>query len=88
MYIVRRTQLYLEEDVWKTLQIRSRQSGTTISALVREAVRGRYMNQPAERGQAMEALAGLRKDRPEFANAEEYVRRLRRGSRLERLARK
>ena len=83
---MKRTQLYLEEDVWKTLQIRSRQSGTTISELVRQAVRERYMNRAVERRSALEALVGLRKNRPELASTEAYVRRLRRGSRLKRLA--
>ena len=41
LYIVRRTQLYLDEDLWKILRTRSRQDKTTVSDLVRRAVRER-----------------------------------------------
>ena len=46
------------------------------------------MSQAIERKLAMEALVGLRKDRRVFADTCAYVRRLRKGSRLKRLARK
>jgi Ribbon-helix-helix protein, copG family len=82
---VRRTQLYLDDDLWKALQIRSRESGSTISELVRQAVRDRYCDAHSGRKTAMQALVGIRKNRPEFANVESYVRKLRRGSRLRRL---
>ena len=84
---MRRTQLYLEDDVWTALHVRSRQSGLSLSELVRQAVRGRYMNPGARRQEAMRALVGLWKDRPEVGDVEAYVRRLRQGRRLERFAR-
>jgi Arc/MetJ family transcription regulator len=84
---VRRTQLYLDEDLWTTLRIRSRQEGTTVSELVRQAVRERYLGKSAERKRAMQAFVGIRKDRPDMADPESYIRELRRGSRLERLSR-
>ena len=84
---MKRTQLYLEDDLWTALHVRSRQSGLSISELVRQAVRGRYMNPGVRRREAMRALVGLWKDRPDAGDAETYVRRLRQGRRLERLAR-
>jgi hypothetical protein len=84
---VKRTQLYLEDDLWTALHVRSRQSGLSISELVRQAVRGRYMNPGVRRREAMRALVGLWKDRPDAGDVEAYVRRLRQGGRLERLAR-
>jgi predicted DNA-binding ribbon-helix-helix protein len=39
---VRRTQLYLDENLWSTLHARARSQQTTISELVREVVRERY----------------------------------------------
>src|SRR5438132_1214425 len=39
LYIMRRTQLYLEEDAWKALHVRSKISGLSISELVRQAIR-------------------------------------------------
>jgi hypothetical protein len=84
---MRRTQLYLDEDLWTALRLRSRQAGTTVSELVRQAVRERYLGAASERRKAMEAFAGSRADRPELVDPESYVRKLRRGSRLERLSR-
>lgn len=83
---MKRTQLYLEEDIWKELHIRSRQQGTTISELVRQAVRGRYGRSPAGRRQAMQAFVGLWRNRRDLPNSETYVRRLRKGKRLKRIA--
>jgi hypothetical protein len=85
LYIVRRTQLYLEDDLWNLLHSRARSEGTTISGLVRQAVRERYLGNLDERKKAMQALVGIRKDRAGMADAVEYVRKLRRGARIERL---
>jgi hypothetical protein len=83
---MKRTQLYLHEDVWKALHIRSRQQRTTISELVRPAVREKYGSSPASRRQAMQAIVGLRKNRKDLRDSEAYVRRLRKGKRLRRLS--
>lgn len=82
---MKRTQLYLNEDLWKALHIRSRQQGTSISELVRQAVRDRYGSSPASRRQAMQALVGIRKDRKDLPDSTAYVRRLRKGKRLRRI---
>jgi hypothetical protein len=84
---VKRTQLYLEEDVWKVLQIMARQTGTSISELVRKAVRERYIASKGNREQVLMSVVGLWKDRSDLPEADTYVRRLRKGSRLKRLAR-
>ena len=88
LYIVRRTQLYLEEDLWGTLQARARSQRTTVSALVREAIRERYLGNHGQRMKAMQALVGIRKQAPDTPDATEMVRRLRRGDRLDRLTAK
>lgn len=82
---MRRTQLYLQENLWKTLHVRSRQQGTTISELVRRAVREKYGNSSANRREAMQALAGLRKNRPGLPPTDRYLRKLRKGQRLRRI---
>ena len=84
---MRRTQLYLEEDTWQALHVHSRQSGLSISELVRQAVRERYLNAAVQRKEAMQALVGIWRDRPDLADPERYIRRLRKGRRLARLAR-
>jgi hypothetical protein len=84
---MKRTQLYLQEDIWKVLHIRSRQQKTSISDLVRQAVREKYGNSSVDRKEAMLALVGLWKDREEFSDSTAYVRKLRKGKRLRRIAR-
>lgn len=86
LYIMRRTQLYIEDDLWHALHVRARREGTSISELVRQAARERYLGKLDERKAAMQGWVGIRKDRPEFRNPAEYLRRLRRGGRIEKLA--
>ncbi|OFW12980.1 MAG: hypothetical protein A3H27_00885 [Acidobacteria bacterium RIFCSPLOWO2_02_FULL_59_13] len=81
---MKRTQLYLDEDIWKVLHIRSRQSGTSISELVRQAVRDKYGISPAKRREAMQAWVGIWKDRKDLPSTEAYVRQLRKGGRRRR----
>ena len=82
---MKRTQLYLDDDLWHALHARARSEGTTISDLVRQAARERYLGKLDERRKAMHAFVGIRQDRPEFADTAEYVRSLRRGNRIGRL---
>ena len=84
---MKRTQLYLDEDVWKVLQIMARQTGTSISDLVRKAIRERYVASKANREQVLMSVVGLWKDRSDLPDTDTYLRRLRKGSRLRRLAR-
>jgi hypothetical protein len=86
LYIMRRTQLYLNEDIWKALHIRARQRKTSISELVRQAVRAKYGRSAADRREAMQALVGIWKNREDLPDSEQYVRRLRKGKRLRRMA--
>lgn len=85
LYVMRRTQLYLDDQLWNALHARARRTGTSISELVRTAARERYLGDIEERRSGMKALVGLRKDRHDIGNSESYVRRLRRGVRLERV---
>jgi hypothetical protein len=85
LYIVRRTQLYLEENLWKTLHSEARREGTTVSDLVRRAVRDRYPADREKRRKAMMAWVGVWKDRDDLPETEQYVRHLRDDDRLERL---
>jgi hypothetical protein len=82
---MRRTQLYLDEDLWAALHARAILSGTSVSELVRIAARDRYMGNPEERRAAMMGIVGLWKDRTDLPDTETYVRSLRRGTRLKRL---
>jgi hypothetical protein len=85
---MKRTQLYLDDDLWNALHTRARSEGTTVSDLVRQAARERYLGKTDQRREAMQAFVGIRKDRPDLPHSVEYVRSLRRGSRVERLGKK
>jgi len=76
----------LNEDIWKLLHIRARQRKTSISELVRQAVREKYGRSAADRREAMQALVGIWKNREDLPDSEQYVRRLRKGKRLRRIA--
>jgi hypothetical protein len=83
---VRRTQLYLDDDLWKLLHVIARQSGATVSDLVRNAIREKYSQDRARRIEAFESIIGLWKDRTDIGETDDYIRKLRRSSRLERFA--
>ncbi len=85
MYIVRRTQLYLDDKLWGALHARAQSEKTTISELVRQAVRERYIGNLERRRAAMQSFVGIRKADGKDRDAGLEVRRLRRGSRLDRL---
>jgi hypothetical protein len=86
IYSVKRTQLYLDEQDWAVLQLKARQSGLTVSELVRRAVRESYSGSTERRKQAMLAFIGMREKRSGLPPTEAYVRKMRSGSRLERLS--
>lgn len=82
---MRRTQLYLDDNLWKALHERARVRKTTISELVREAARERYLGKRDQQREAMQAFVGSRKQGSGVPDSLEYVRSLRRGDRLDRL---
>ena len=85
IYIMRRTQLYLEESTWKALHVRAKQLRVTISELVRRAIQAQYETSAADRQKAMQGIVGLWKDRKDIVDSTAYVRKLRKGNRLARL---
>lgn len=82
---MRRMQLYLDDDVWKALQIRAQQSHSTISELVRQAVREKYLDNASNRKEMLLSVVGIWKDRTDLPDTETYIRRLRKGDRLKRI---
>jgi len=85
---VRRTQLYLDDQLWNALHARACSEKTTISELVRQAVRERYLGSLEQRRKAMLDFIGSRKAPAGAPDAVEEVRTLRRGVRLDRLSEK
>jgi metal-responsive CopG/Arc/MetJ family transcriptional regulator len=85
---MRRTQLYLDDHLWNALHALARSRKTTISELVREAARERYLGEQDERRKAMQEFVGIHKDRSNSFDAVEHVQSLRRGNRLDDLHKK
>ena len=84
---MRRTQLYLDDQLWVALHARARSEKTTVSDLVRRAVRERYLGNEEQRRAAMQRLVGIRKSAP-ADDVDEEVRVLRGGERVKRLGEK
>ncbi len=85
LYIVKRTQLYLDDDLWQALHTRAAMEKTTVSDLVRTAARERYLEDSEKRRKALLGIVGIWKDRDDLPDTETYVRSLRKGARLKRL---
>ncbi len=84
---MRRTQLYLEDQLWNRLHLLAGQGGTTLSELVRQALREKYLLPGVNRKQALRDAAGLWRDREDLRRTGTYIRGLRKGGRLERSVR-
>ena len=82
---MRRTQLYLDEELWKVLRVRARESGSTVSELVRQAVRQVFVGSAKNRERVLRSVVGVWSVRTDLGSTETYIRKLRKGSRLERL---
>ena len=85
---MRRTQIYLEDQQILELKRRARQTRRRVSQIVREAI-DQKLAEPIDQPDfhaALDAVAGIWKDRDDLGSTDEYVRRLRRDDRLRRLA--
>ena len=83
---MKRTQLYLDEEMARTLAALSRQKETTVSELVRESVQEKYMSKKeVDRVSLARQLSGIWRSTKDLAEIDETVRRLRKGKRLRRL---
>lgn len=83
---MKRTQLYLDEEMARTLAVLSRQKGTTVSELVRESVQEKYMNRnDIDKASLARQLSGIWRNRKDLRAIDQTIRRLRKGTRLKRL---
>ena len=77
-----RTQLFLDEELHARIKTLARKQGRTVSDLVREALRHAFgSGRLEEEARTLEAIFGLWRDRKDIGSTDEYVRRLRRGTR-------
>jgi hypothetical protein len=85
---MKRTQLYLDDDMAKILSTVSRQQGTTVSELVRACVREKFAErQNVDKVALAREIAGIWRNRRDVADVKQYVRRLRKNTRRRRLTR-
>jgi hypothetical protein len=83
---MKRTQLYLDDDIAKILSTVSRQTGQTISALVRECVREKFGGKERiDKTELARQLGGIWKRRKDLGETAQYVRKLRTDKRRRRL---
>jgi hypothetical protein len=85
---MKRTQLYLDEEMAKILSALSRQKGRTVSDLVRESLQERYMSgKELDKGTLARQIGGIWVKRKDAQNIDLTIRRLRKGKRIKRLGR-
>ncbi|RUM56893.1 MAG: CopG family transcriptional regulator [Persephonella sp.] len=78
---MKRTQIYLDEDIYNYLKEESLKTGKTISELIREKIRKEIEQNKNNLLQAIREVAGLWSDRTE--DVDNFVRELRKGSRID-----
>ena len=83
---MKRLQVYVHENIWEALHVLSRQQGRSISKLVRRAVIEKYGDSTASREESMRAFVGIWKDRRNLPDVATYLRKLRKGKRLQRIS--
>lgn len=83
---MKRTQLYIDEGLFHRLSVLSREKRTTISDLVRRAIEKVYGRRRSsqERLSAFQDACGIWKDRTDLPPTQEYVRQLRKSTRMKR----
>ena len=82
---MKRTQLYIEDDIFKALQRISDEQMLSISELVRSAINKVYFKErPVDAEAILKKAAGIWSDREDISSSEDYVRRMRRDTRRER----
>ncbi len=77
----------MEESVWKLLEVLARQSRSSVSDLIRQAVREKYVHTNGNRAEVFRSVAGLWRGRTDLPETATYVRRLRKGRRWTRMQR-
>jgi hypothetical protein len=84
--VMRRTQIYLDDRQRHKLDRVAKRTRRTVSDLIREAIDARYAATPKE--DFLDALRtgafGVWKARPDLGPTDIYVRRIRRGNRIDR----
>jgi len=82
---MKRTELYLDEEMARILDTLSRQQGTTVSQLVTKSLRERYMpGRDLDKVSLARERSGIWRRLKDLKEIDRTVRNLRKGSRLKR----
>ena len=85
---MKRTQLYLDDDIANVLSALSRQTGQTVSELVRESLREKFGERnKLNKVELAKQLGGLWKNREDIGQTQRFIRALRSDSRRKQLRR-
>jgi Arc/MetJ family transcription regulator len=84
---MKRTQIYLDEDVLKVLKTIAKQRRSTVSDLVRGALREKFLEHRPDRAQVLLSVVGAWGDRKDLGDSTDFVRGMRKGTRAARLSR-
>ncbi|MFH1825581.1 MAG: hypothetical protein ABH873_10240 [Candidatus Firestonebacteria bacterium] len=83
---MRRTQIYLEEDQWRNLNIAKEIKHLTIAELIRQSIDKVYTKKEnANFEKALDNITGLWVKRQDIGSTQEYLRSIRKERRIERL---
>lgn len=80
-YKMKRTQIYLDKDIYLVLKKESALKKKNISSIIRDTLREKFLNK--KHTNAIAAAAGIWKDRK--FDVDEYIRKLRKGTRSKEL---
>lgn len=83
---MKRTQLYIDEELFQWLLHISREKKTTVSDLVRNALNRVYgqKRKKTDKLKALNEAFGIWKNRKDISSTEEYIRTLRKNTRFQR----
>ena len=83
IYIVRRTQIYLDEGQATRLRVAAKARRRTVSQLIREAIDDKLNGADGRKGfeAALSGVTGIWAGRKDIGSADAYVRRVRRDRR-------
>lgn len=83
---MKRTQLYLDEKMWRDISVLSKQKKKSISELVRIAIHKTYgLKRDKDSTAVLSKAFGIWKNRKDLKDTEAYIRNIRKGRRIDQL---
>ncbi|MDQ7056405.1 MAG: ribbon-helix-helix domain-containing protein [Persephonella sp.] len=80
---MKRTQIYLDEEVYKYLKAESKRTGKSVSEIIREKLRTEINQSKENLIKAIDETAGIWQYKTE--NVEETIRNIRKGNRIDNI---